>query len=73
MFINAQGVPTYETKDVGLIFTKWEDWHFDESVVITGNEQTEYMKVVLASVKEYAPELVERDTTFDAWDGKTSR
>ncbi len=60
VFINAQGVPTYETKDVGLIFTKWEDWHFDESVVITGNEQTEYMKVVLASVKEYAPELVER-------------
>jgi len=60
VFINAQGVPTYETKDVGLIFTKWEDWRFDESVVITGNEQTEYMKVVLASVKEYAPELVAR-------------
>ncbi len=60
VFINAEGVPTYETKDVGLIFTKWEDWHFDESVVITGNEQSDYMKVVLASVKEYAPELVER-------------
>lgn len=60
VFINAQGVPTYEAKDVGLIFTKWDDWHFDESVVITGNEQTEYMKVVLASVKEYAPELTER-------------
>lgn len=60
VFINAQGVPTYEAKDVGLIFTKWDDYHFDESVVITGNEQTEYMKVVLASVKEYAPELVDR-------------
>jgi len=60
VFINKQGVPTYEAKDVGLIFTKWDDWHFDESVVITGNEQTEYMKVVLASVKEYAPELTER-------------
>ncbi len=60
VFINREGVPTYEAKDVGLIFTKWDDWHFDESVVITGNEQTEYMKVVLASVKEYAPELVER-------------
>ncbi len=60
VFINREGVPTYETKDVGLIFTKWADWKFDESVVITGNEQTDYMKVVLASVKEYAPELVER-------------
>lgn len=60
VFINREGVPTYETKDVGLIFTKWDDFHFDESVVITGNEQSDYMKVVLASVKEYAPELVER-------------
>lgn len=60
VFINREGVPTYEAKDVGLIFTKWADWHFDESVVITGNEQSDYMKVVLASVNEYAPELVER-------------
>ncbi len=62
VFINREGVPTYEAKDVGLLFTKWDDWHFDESVVVTGNEQTEYMKVVLASVSEYAPELVERTT-----------
>ncbi len=62
VFINREGVPTYEAKDVGLIFTKWDDWHFDESVVITGNEQTDYMKVVLASVHEYAPELVDRTT-----------
>ena len=60
VFINREGVPTYETKDVGLLFTKWDDYNFDESVVITGNEQDDYMKVVLASVQEYAPELVER-------------
>ena len=60
VFINAQGIPTYEAKDVGLIFTKWDDYRFDRSIVITGNEIIDYMKVVLASVKEYAPELVER-------------
>ena len=60
VFVNKEGVPTYEAKDVGLIFTKWEDYHFDKSVVITGSEQTEYMKVVLKSVEQYAPELVER-------------
>ncbi|MBR2839850.1 arginine--tRNA ligase [Candidatus Saccharibacteria bacterium] len=60
VFINKEGVPTYETKDVGLIFTKWEDWHFDKSVVITGSEQLDYMKVVLKSVEQYAPELTER-------------
>lgn len=58
VFINQVGVPTYEAKDVGLIFTKWNDYHFDKSVVITGNEQLDYMKVVLKSVEQYAPELV---------------
>ncbi|MDO5451629.1 MAG: arginine--tRNA ligase, partial [Candidatus Saccharibacteria bacterium] len=62
VFINQEGVPTYETKDVGLIFTKWQDYHFDKSIVITGSEQLEYMKVVLKSVEQYAPELVERTT-----------
>lgn len=62
VFINREGVPTYEAKDVGLIFTKWRDFHFDESIVVTGNEQSDYMKVVLASVSEYAPTLVERTT-----------
>ena len=60
VFINQEGVPTYETKDVGLIFTKWQDYHFDKSVVITGSEQLDYMKVVLKSVEQYAPELVEK-------------
>lgn len=60
VFINQNGLPTYEAKDVGLIFTKWDDYHFDESVVITGNDIIEYMKVVLASVSEMAPELPER-------------
>ena len=62
VFINKEGVPTYETKDVGLIFTKWQDYHFDKSVVITGSEQLDYMKVVLTSVEQYAPELVEKTT-----------
>lgn len=62
VFINKEGVPTYETKDVGLIFTKWQDYHFDKSVVITGSEQSDYMKVVLKSVEQYAPELVDKTT-----------
>ena len=62
VFINKEGVPTYEAKDVGLIFTKWQDYHFDKSVVITGSEQKDYMAVVLKSVEQYAPELVVRTT-----------
>ena len=62
VFINKEGVPTYEAKDVGLIFTKDKDYHFDKSVVITGNEQKDYMAVVLKSVEQYAPELVKKTT-----------
>ena len=62
VFINSEGLPTYEAKDVGLIFTKKADYNFDHSVVITGNEQLQYMSVVLKSVEQYAPELVNATT-----------
>jgi arginyl-tRNA synthetase len=57
VFINSEGLPTYEAKDVGLIMKKWEDYHFDKSIVITGNEQQQYMEVVLKAVEQFAPEL----------------
>ncbi|MEO7617395.1 MAG: arginine--tRNA ligase [Candidatus Saccharibacteria bacterium] len=60
VFINSEGLPTYETKEVGLSLTKWQDYSFDQSIIITANEQQEYMKVVLASISEYAPELSSR-------------
>lgn len=60
VFINSQGLPTYETKDVGLLMLKWRDYHFDESIIITGNDIVEYMKVVLMSVAQFEPELVAR-------------
>ncbi len=60
VFINSEGLPTYETKDVGLSLTKWNDYHFDSSVIITANEQAQYMQVVIASIKQFAPEPAER-------------
>lgn len=60
VFINSQGLPTYEAKDIGLIMKKWEDYRFDYSVMITGNDIVEYMKVVLKSVEQFAPELAKR-------------
>lgn len=58
VFINKEGLPTYEAKDVGLIFTKKKDFNFDLSVVITGNEQEQYMAVVLKAIEQFAPDLV---------------
>lgn len=60
VFINSEGLPTYEAKDVGLIIKKWQDYKFNQSVVITGNDIIEYMKVVLKSIEQFQPELAER-------------
>jgi arginyl-tRNA synthetase len=60
VFINSEGLPTYEAKDVGLIMKKWQDYQFDQSVVITGNDIIEYMKVVLKSIEQFQPELPKR-------------
>lgn len=60
VFINSEGLPTYEAKDVGLSLTKWRDYHFDESIIITANEQQQYMQVVLAAISQFAPEAAER-------------
>lgn len=60
VFINKEGLPTYEAKDVGLSIKKWEDYHFDQSVIITGNDITEYMKVVLKSIEQFLPDLAHR-------------
>lgn len=62
VFINSQGIPTYEAKDVGLIMHKFQDYHFDRSIVITGNEQLQYMAVVLKSIEQFAPELAAATT-----------
>ena len=62
VFINSSGLPTYEAKDVGLAIQKWQDYHFDRSVIITGNDIVEYMKVVMKSLEQFAPETVVNTT-----------
>lgn len=56
VFINSAGLPTYETKDVGLSLVKWQDYNFDESIIITASEQAQYMQVVLKAIEQFEPE-----------------
>ncbi|MDR1300420.1 MAG: arginine--tRNA ligase [Candidatus Nomurabacteria bacterium] len=60
VFINSNGIPIYEAKDVGLAIKKWDDYHFDKSIILTDAEQTDYMKVVMKSMEQYMPESVAR-------------
>lgn len=62
VFINSQGLPTYEAKEIGLAFCKWQDYHFDSTIILSGNEIVEYMQVVLAALKQFAPDIAKRTT-----------
>lgn len=61
VFINSQGLPTYETKELGLTMTKFKTGFFskklDLSIVTTAVEQAEYMKVVEKAIKIIYPEM----------------
>ncbi|MBP9717535.1 MAG: arginine--tRNA ligase [Candidatus Pacebacteria bacterium] len=62
VFLNSQGLPTYEAKDVGHFTLKQQahpDW--TESIIVTGNEQTEYFKVLHATLRELFPEISDKN------------
>ncbi len=47
VFINRDGLPTYETKELGLVEKKFDKFNPDISISISGNEINEYFKVLL--------------------------
>ncbi|MDQ3244852.1 MAG: arginine--tRNA ligase, partial [bacterium] len=49
VFINKEGYPTYEAKDVGLLSLKFSRYNTDLSIFITDHEQSEYFKVVVSA------------------------
>ena len=57
VFINSEGIPTYEAKDLGLAQIKSEKYPHDLSVVVTANEQKDYFRVLLAALELVSPEL----------------
>jgi len=57
VFINSAGLPTYEAKELGLAPTKYRDFPYDESIIVTGNEIDEYFRVLLKALELINPEL----------------
>ncbi|HMS23308.1 MAG TPA: arginine--tRNA ligase [Candidatus Saccharibacteria bacterium] len=62
VFINSEGLPTYEAKDIGVVLQKYEDYHFDRSVIVTDNEQQQYMSVIIKAIEQFAPKLAKATT-----------
>lgn len=57
VFVNAEGLPTYESKDIGLMLAKKEWWPFDTSITVTGSEQETYFRVVTKAAELLWPDL----------------
>lgn len=62
VFLNSQGIPTYEAKDIAHAVRKNEIYKADQSIIITANEQNGYFKVVLTALKQLFPEIAEKTT-----------
>lgn len=60
VFINSQGLPTYEAKDLALASIKYRDFPYDQSIIVTANEVDEYFKVVLAALRQVNPQLAKK-------------
>ncbi len=53
VFLNQNGLPTYEAKDIGNIQEKIKRFaSFGKSIVITGNEQSDYFKVLYSAIDD---------------------
>ena len=57
VFINKLGLPTYEAKELGVAFKKFDLYNPDVSIIITANEQNDYFKVVLEAIKQINGQL----------------
>jgi len=55
VFINSEGFPTYEGKDVGLAERQFADHHPDKIIHIVGKEQTGYFEVVFKALESVVP------------------
>jgi arginyl-tRNA synthetase len=62
VFVNKLGLPTYEAKDLGLAFAKYQDFKYDLSINVFGKEIDEYYKVVKAAMSKIEPELGKKST-----------
>ena len=58
VFITKTGLPTYETKELGLTEEKFKTYpEMDLSIVITANEQLDYMRVVAKALSLINPDF----------------
>tara|TARA_Y100001970_G_C14235885_1_gene861742 strand:- start:2023 stop:3642 length:1620 start_codon:yes stop_codon:yes gene_type:complete len=61
VFINSEGFPTYEAKDLALAEKHIKDFSPEKIIHIVGKEQTEYFKVVFKALEQTLPESIGKE------------
>ena len=64
VFINSEGLPTYEAKELGLVELKRKKYKYDLSLVVTANEIKDYFKVLLDVVKKVFTSSISSETNI---------
>ncbi len=57
VFLNSDGLPTYEAKELGLAYLKRKYWEYSSSITVTANEQDSFFKVVEVAIGKFFPDL----------------
>ncbi len=57
VFLNSEGLPTYEAKELGLANIKYDRYPYERSVIITGNEVNDYFRVLHKALELIFPDL----------------
>ncbi len=60
VFLNSEGLPTYEAKELALAKLKDDYYNYDHSVISTAAEVNEYFKVLLKALSFIYPDLAEK-------------
>ncbi len=55
VFLNSEGLPTYEAKEIGLARLKDQVFDSDSAITVTANEQNDFFKVVEKVIGEVFP------------------
>lgn len=60
VFISSRGTTLYESRDLGLMALKENDYHPDKSYIVTAVEQDAYFKVVFKAAAMASPETKDK-------------
>ena len=61
VFINSEGFPTYEAKDMGLAELQFREYKPEKVIHIVATEQNDYFKVIIKAIEKVFPKLAGKE------------